>query len=182
MRNPECTNCDLHKEAQTVCVWGESSSSTDPDPHRAIMFIGEAPGKQEDIEGKPFVGAAGKLLRRYIKTYGIGSYYITNIVKCRPPDNRTPTLDEIFSCSTYGGSEVDIVNPSIIVPLGNTALNVLLLKTGISKYHGTWHEEYGRTLYPMYHPAYILRNKHMEDEYEAAFEALSYAYIDKEYV
>lgn len=132
------------------------------DTNSPIVFIGEAPGADEDIEGRPFVGRSGKLLTQTIENYGIlrKNVFITNIVKCRPPENRTPTLKELRTGKNLLlKEELLILQPKIIVPLGLCALNGLLEeKFSMNKVRGKKIESIYGTLFPTYHPAYILRN------------------------
>lgn len=131
-----------------------------------IMFVGEGPGEEEDIQGRPFVGKAGQLLTKILESVNIKreSVYITNIVKCRPPNNRVPTNLEIQSCSDYLLSQIQIINPRMIVPLGSTAVNFFLGKDEqITKVRGKesiWRDSI--VIFPMFHPSYLLRNPSKE--------------------
>src|SRR6185503_5896304 len=126
IRNPNCTECPLHKEAQTVCLVGDG-----PVPAE-IMIIGEAPGYREDEVSKPFAGKSGQLLDRALENVGLSrdQAFITNVVKCRPPDNRTPLKGEMKACRHYLDAEVEAVNPKFIMTVGNSALS-LIKKSGI---------------------------------------------------
>ena len=149
----ECRKCRLHLE-RTNTVFGSGSPSAE------LMFIGEGPGKDEDLQGLPFVGRAGELLTRMINAmqFDRKDVYIANIVKCRPPENRNPEDDETEQCVGYLKSQIDIIRPKVIVLLGAVPLKVLLGKTGITKIHGEWHEFQGIKTMPTFHPAYLLRN------------------------
>jgi DNA polymerase len=126
------------------------------------MFVGEGPGRDEDLQGEPFVGRAGQLLTDII-TKGIGlkreDVYIANVVKCRPPDNRNPEADEVAACEPFLKKQIDLVRPEIIVALGKFAVQALLQSNApISKLRGHWHRYHGIKLMPTFHPAYLLRN------------------------
>jgi uracil-DNA glycosylase family 4 len=168
-RNPDCTLCPLHKTAQTVCLMGDG-----PVPAK-IMLVGEAPGRREDDIERPFSGAAGKLLDRALERAGFqrDSIYITNSVRCRPPDNRAPSRGEIKACSGYMATEIKAVAPEIIVPMGNAALQATLGKTGITKLRGAMIEHAGRKYYPTYHPAACLHNPALEPEFFNDWQALA---------
>lgn len=126
------------------------------------MFIGEAPGKEEDIQGEPFVGEAGMLLTKLIEKMGFkrDSVYIANIIKCRPPLNRDPEEDEIISCRVFLDRQIDIIAPKIIITLGRIALQTLMNndKLKITAARGTFFEYKGIPVMPTFHPAYLLRN------------------------
>lgn len=159
-----CTRCGLHG-TRTKTVFGVGS------PAARIMFIGEAPGHDEDVSGEPFVGRAGQLLTAMIEK-GMGlqraDVYICNVIKCRPPDNRTPAADEIAACKGYLFRQIEIVNPEVIIALGAPAAQTLLdTREGIGKLRSRWHEIFvsGTSLagepipvMPTYHPAYLLRD------------------------
>lgn len=151
---PDCTRCKLHKARHTI-VFGDGSATA------KLVFIGEGPGADEDAQGLPFVGRAGKLLTQMIEAMGLQrkDVYICNVVKCRPPENRTPEPDEVAACSPYLLRQVDVINPKVIVCLGAVAAKTLLNTTrGISSFRGEWLEWRGRKLMATYHPAYLLRN------------------------
>jgi len=154
VRNQDCTLCPLHKEAKTVCLLGDG-----PVPSK-VMIIGEAPGAREDDVERPFSGVAGQYLDRVLSETGLprDSVYITNAVRCRPPDNRTPTKSELKACSTYLNRELEIVQPTHILLLGNAALQAVTGKTGIMTKHGTTTMVGGRTAFATVHPAAVLRN------------------------
>lgn len=150
----ECTRCKLSK-GRTKIVFGAGS------PKAQLMFVGEGPGRDEDLSGEPFVGRAGKLLTDMIKAMGLQreDVYIANIVKCRPPDNRQPEQDEVAACSPFLMRQIDVIQPKVICTLGNTPTQTLMQTTqGISKFRGEWFEFRNAKLMPTYHPAYLLRN------------------------
>lgn len=150
----DCRRCKLHK-GRTKLVFGDGS------PTAQLVFVGEGPGADEDIQGLPFVGRAGKLLTQMIEAMGLQrkDVYICNVVKCRPPENRTPEPDEVQTCSPYLLRQIDVINPKVIVCLGAVAAKTLLqTNRGVSQYRGEWQEWRGRKLMATYHPAYLLRN------------------------
>ena len=150
----ECKKCDLYK-SRTNLVLGEGS------PNAELMFVGEAPGRDEDLQGKPFVGRAGKLLGKIIEAMGLKreDVYIANILKDRPPDNRNPQEDEIKACIPYLKEQIKIIQPKVICALGTFAAQRLLEEeTTISKLRGKFYVYEGIKLMPTYHPAYLLRN------------------------
>jgi len=131
-------------------------------PKAKLMFIGEGPGRDEDLQGEPFVGRAGQLLTDII-TKGMGlkreDVYIANVIKCRPPENRNPEPDEVASCEPFLKKQIDLVRPEIIVALGKFAVQTLLQsKVPITRIRGNWHSYHGIKLMPTLHPAYLLRN------------------------
>ena len=135
------------------------------DPHADLMFIGEAPGEEEDLSGRPFVGRAGQLLDRILESVGIerSAVWITNIVKYRPPGNRNPRPDEMRASEPILFEEIRLVQPRIICPLGNVPTQYLLdTRDGITKLHGCWFDWHGISVCPLYHPAYLLRNPSRE--------------------
>ena len=149
-----CRQCKLHSKRNTV-VFGEGN------PHAELMFIGEGPGMEEDQQGRPFVGEAGKLLDNMIIAMGFKreEVYIANIVKCRPPNNRNPEEDEATLCLPYLKRQIELISPKVIVVLGAVAMLWLTGKTGITKLRGQWTEYQGIKLMPTYHPAYLLRKE-----------------------
>lgn len=151
----DCTRCKLSKNRTTI-VFGEGS------PDAKIMFIGEAPGKEEDIQGRPFVGDAGILLTKLIEKMGLkrSDVYIGNIVKCRPPMNRDPEEDEVATCRQFIERQIGIINPEVIVTLGRIALQTLLdnPKIKITAARGKFLDFKGIPVMPTFHPAYLLRN------------------------
>ena len=150
----DCTRCKLHK-ARTKIVFGTGNPNAD------LMFVGEGPGRDEDLSGEPFVGRAGKLLTDMIKAMGLQreDVYIANVVKCRPPENRLPEKDEIATCSPFLMRQIDAIRPKVICTLGSCSAQTLLQTAqGISKLRGEWFAFRGVKLMPTYHPAYLLRN------------------------
>jgi uracil-DNA glycosylase family 4 len=148
-----CEKCKLSK-ARTQVVYGVGNPSAD------LMFIGEAPGRDEDLQGEPFVGRAGHLLTDIIKAMKLtrNDVYIANVIKCRPPENRNPEPDELEACRPYIRRQVEIIQPKVIVTLGRFALQSLTGKDyGISSARGKWLEYEGVKVMPTYHPAYLLR-------------------------
>lgn len=149
-----CTRCPLH-ETRSNAVFGEG------DPNATIMFVGEGPGEVEDQTGRPFVGPAGQKLDEVLASVDIAreSVYITNVVKCRPPGNRVPSKPEMEVCTPYLEAQIALIQPALIVTLGNTSTQWLLPEApGITKSHGTFYPWRGRILlYPMFHPSYLLR-------------------------
>ncbi|MCF7853685.1 MAG: uracil-DNA glycosylase [Candidatus Pacebacteria bacterium] len=148
-----CHRCSLHK-SRTNVVFGEG------DPHARIMFIGEGPGFDEDQSGRPFVGRAGQLLTKMIQAMQLSreEVFIGNIVKCRPPGNRTPHEDEAEACLPFLRRQIELIQPDILVLLGATPLKYILGKTGITRLHGTWHDVNGIATIPTFHPSYLLRS------------------------
>lgn len=150
----ECTRCRLHQQRNKI-VFGAGN------PRAELVFVGEGPGHDEDVQGLPFVGRAGKLLTQMIEAMGLtrDQVYICNVVKCRPPENRKPEDDEVATCSPYLYRQLDVISPKAIVCLGGTAAQALLkTKDSISRYRGTWFDFRNTKLLVTYHPAYLLRN------------------------
>jgi uracil-DNA glycosylase len=150
----QCTACRLH-EGRTHVVFGVGN------PHAELMFAGEAPGRDEDLQGEPFVGRAGQLLTRIIEAIGMRrqDVYIANVIKCRPPNNRNPEADEIAHCEPYLMRQIALVQPRLIVALGTFAAQTLLqTKLPISQLRGRFHTYQGVKLMPTFHPAFLLRN------------------------
>ena len=150
----DCTRCKLH-QGRTKIVFGTGNPNAD------LMFVGEGPGRDEDLSGEPFVGRAGKLLTDMIKAMGLQreDVYIANVVKCRPPENRLPEKDEITTCSPFLMRQIDAIKPKVICTLGSCSAQTLLQTAlGISKLRGEWFDFRGTKLMPTYHPAYLLRN------------------------
>lgn len=150
----DCRRCRLSKERKNI-VFGTGN------PDAGLLFIGEAPGREEDIRAQPFVGDAGKLLTRLIEKMGLKreDVYITNIVKCRPPLNRDPEEDEIKTCSQFVERQVEILSPKVIFALGRISAQTLIgTKIPITKLRGRFYEYKGIPLMPTFHPAYLLRN------------------------
>ncbi|MGN6735646.1 MAG: uracil-DNA glycosylase [Candidatus Binatia bacterium] len=151
----DCRRCKLCS-GRTHLVFGVGN------PRANLMFVGEGPGRDEDLQGEPFVGRAGQLLTDII-TKGIGlkreDVYIANVVKCRPPDNRNPEPDEVGACEPFLKKQIELIRPEIIVALGKFAVQTLLqTKMPITKLRGNWHTYQGIKLMPTFHPAYLLRN------------------------
>ncbi|RQW79954.1 MAG: uracil-DNA glycosylase [Methylococcus sp.] len=150
-----CTRCALH-ETRTQVVFGVGNRNA------SWLFIGEAPGEQEDLQGEPFVGRAGQLLNEMIKALGLAreDVYIANVLKCRPPQNRDPSPSEVASCESYLQSQVALIKPDIIMAVGRIAAqNLLKTTTPIGKLRGQVHDYQGIPLVVTYHPAYLLRSQ-----------------------
>jgi DNA polymerase len=151
----DCTRCKLHTLGRTQVVFGVGNPDAD------LMFVGEAPGADEDAQGIPFVGRAGQLLTKIIEAIGLrrDDVYIANIIKCRPPQNRNPEPDEVATCEPFLFRQIDIIKPKIIVALGKYAAQTLLrTETPISRLRGRQFDYRGARLIPTFHPAYLLRN------------------------
>ncbi|MBI3962057.1 MAG: uracil-DNA glycosylase [Deinococcus sp.] len=149
-----CTACALSQGRQTV-VFGEGL------PDAEVMIVGEAPGGDEDASGRPFVGRAGQLLDKILEAAAIprAELYITNIVKCRPPQNRTPSEQEADTCWQWLEQQIDLIRPQIIVTMGNVPTQRFLhTSEGITKLRGVWREWQGIKVFPMFHPSFLLRN------------------------
>lgn len=156
----DCKRCKLCQK-RTNIVFGAGS------PTAELVFVGEGPGHDEDIQGLPFVGRAGKLLTQMIEAMGLrrDDVYICNVVKCRPPENRTPQPDEVETCSPFLFRQLDVIHPKVIVCLGAVAFQSLLgAKQSISRLRGQWLEFRGIPLLATYHPAYLLRNPSAKGE------------------
>jgi uracil-DNA glycosylase len=156
----ECTRCKLHSTRNKI-VFGDGN------PKAQLVFVGEGPGADEDAQGLPFVGRAGKLLTQMIEAMGLQrkDVYICNVVKCRPPENRQPEEDEVHTCSPFLFRQIDTIAPKVIVCLGAVAAKTLLqTNRGISQFRGEWLEFRGRKLLATYHPAYLLRNPPAKSE------------------
>ena len=167
-----CNRCPLH-EGRTKVVFGAGNADAD------LMFVGEAPGQQEDLQGLPFVGRAGKLLDQLLGEVGLerADVFITNVLKSRPPGNRDPQLDEIDACKPYLHKQVELIEPRVIGTLGNFATKLLTgSRTGITKVRGTVqvHEIAGRTVFlmPLLHPAAALRTPSLVDTLREDFAKL----------
>jgi len=156
----ECTRCKLYKHRHTI-VFGDGN------PKAELVFVGEGPGADEDAQGLPFVGRAGKLLTQMIEAMGLErkDVYICNVVKCRPPENRTPEDDEVSTCSPFLLRQLAVIAPKVIVCLGAVAAKTLLrTNRGISQFRGQWLDYRGSKLMATYHPAYLLRNPNAKGE------------------
>jgi len=169
MRGPvlACTKCSHLVKSRTQVVFGVGS------PEAELMFVGEAPGEDEDRQGEPFVGKAGQLLTKIIETMGFprGDVYIANVLKCRPdmppgmPGNRKPKPEEMKVCLPYLREQIDIIRPRVIVALGATAMEGLTGSTeSMSRLRGRWHDFQGTPLMATYHPAYLLRNQALSEK------------------
>ncbi len=149
----DCRRCRLH-ERRTHLVFGVGN------PSAGLMFVGEGPGAEEDARGEPFVGRAGKKLDEMIRSIGLEreDVYIANVVKCRPPDNRTPEAEEMSTCSPFLFAQIEAIRPRVIVALGAPAAKTLLgSRQGITQIRGTWGSFRGIPVMPTFHPAYLLR-------------------------
>lgn len=152
-------HCELKRGAKNFVF-------ADGDPAARVMIVGEAPGRQEDIAGKPFVGQAGQLLDRMLAAIGLSrdaddpaqAVYITNVLPWRPPSNRTPDPEEIAMMLPFVQRHIALANPDVLVLMGNTPCQALLGRAGITRLRGNWTEVLGRPTIPMFHPAYLLRN------------------------
>jgi DNA polymerase len=157
----DCTRCRLHKQGRKQIVFGVGNPCAD------LMFIGEAPGADEDEKGEPFVGRAGQLLTNMIKAMGLSreEVYIANIIKCRPPGNRTPERDECETCSPFLMRQIETVAPKAIVALGAVAAKTLLaINAPMSELRGRWYDFRGTKLAVTYHPAFLLRDPRQKKE------------------
>jgi uracil-DNA glycosylase len=151
----DCTRCKLHTLGRSQIVFGVGNPNAD------LMFVGEAPGHDEDLQGIPFVGRAGQLLTKIIEAIGLkrDDVYIANVIKCRPPENRNPEPDEVATCEPFLFQQIDIVKPKVIVALGKFAAQTLLRTLDpISRLRGRVYDYRGAKLIPTFHPAYLLRN------------------------
>ena len=176
-----CTKCGLHEGRNTV-VFGVGNSEAD------LMFVGEAPGADEDKQGEPFVGRAGQLLTKIIEAMQLtrNDVYIANVLKCRPPGNRDPAPNEVETCSPYLVRQIALIQPKVIVALGSFAAKMLLdTRTGITALRGQFHEyalvkqsDNAPVVMPTYHPAYLLRNPNAKrDVWEDMQQVM--AFLDK---
>jgi DNA polymerase len=151
----DCTRCKLHRMGRTQIVFGVGNPEAD------LMFVGEAPGRDEDLQGFPFVGRAGQLLTKIIEAIALKreDVYIANVIKCRPPENRNPEPDEVETCEPFLFRQIDIVKPKVIVALGKVGAQTLLRTLDpISRLRGRVFDYRGAKLIPTFHPAYLLRN------------------------
>jgi len=157
----DCTRCPLATQGWHTIVFG------DGDPKTRLMFVGEGPGADEDAQGLPFVGRAGQLLNNMIAAMGLQreQVYIANIVKCRPPQNRTPEPEEARTCSQFLFRQIEIIQPEVIVALGSTAATYLLgVKSSLASLRGRIHTAHNSKLIITYHPAYLLRDPRQKKE------------------
>ncbi len=157
----DCTRCRLHKQGRKQIVFGVGN------PRAELMFIGEAPGADEDIQGEPFVGRAGQLLNNMIKAMGLRreDIYIANIIKCRPPGNRTPERDECETCSPFLMRQIATIKPKVLVALGAVAAKTLLaINAPMSELRGHWYDFRATKLAVTYHPAFLLRDPRQKKE------------------
>jgi uracil-DNA glycosylase family 4 len=157
----DCTRCKLHQQGRKQIVFGVGN------PRADLMFIGEAPGADEDQQGEPFVGRAGQLLNNMIKAMGIQreDVYIANIIKCRPPGNRTPERDECETCSPFLMRQIAAIQPKAIVALGAVAAKTLLaINAPMMEMRGHWYDFRGTKLAVTYHPAFLLRDPRQKKE------------------
>ena len=151
----DCTRCKLHRLGRRQIVFGVGNPSAD------LMFVGEAPGADEDIQGVPFVGRAGQLLTKIIEAIGLKreDVYIANVIKCRPPENRNPDPDEVEICEQFLFQQIDRIQPKVIVALGTFAAKALLkTQDSISRLRGRTYDYRGAKLIPTFHPAFLLRS------------------------
>ncbi len=151
----DCTRCKLHTQGRKQIVFGVGNPNAD------LMFVGEAPGADEDAQGEPFVGRAGQLLTKMIGAMGFArtDVYIANVIKCRPPDNRNPDPDEVASCEPFLFKQIDSIRPKVIVALGAFAAKALLRTPDpISRLRGRVYDYRGAKLVPTFHPAFLLRS------------------------
>lgn len=152
---PDCSRCKLHRLGRSHVVFGVGNPNAD------LMFIGEAPGHDEDVQGIPFVGRAGQLLTKIIEAIQLRreDVYIANVIKCRPPENRNPEPDEVDTCEPFLFRQVQVIKPRVIVALGSFAVKALLRsKDPISRLRGRVYTYGDALLVPTFHPAYVLRN------------------------
>ena len=166
IRAEGCTDCSL-AETRTTVVFGAGS------PTARIMFVGEAPGKCEDEQGVPFVGRAGQLLTTLLEEIGLtrDDSYIANVLKCRPPNNRDPKPEEIDACKGYLRTQIDLIDPEVVMTLGNFATKLLLrTETGITRMRGQVYPWWRGMLIPTFHPAAVLRDPRRMEEVRADFD------------
>ena len=157
----DCTRCVLHKQGRKQIVFGVGNPKAD------LMFVGEGPGADEDEQGEPFVGRAGQLLNKMIEAMGLKreEVYIANVVKCRPPGNRTPERDECDTCSPFLFRQIDVIKPKAIVALGAVAAkNLLGMNDTMANMRGRWYDYRGTQLRVTYHPAFLLRDPRQKGE------------------
>ena len=152
----QCTDCELH-QGRNNAVSGEGAADAE------LMFIGEGPGSQEDLQGRPFVGPAGRFLDELLASIGLRreQVFIANMVKCRPPQNRDPLPGEIDACSKYLNRQIELINPTLIVTLGRFSLTRFFPGESITRARGRLREREGRRIYPIMHPAAALYRQEM---------------------
>jgi uracil-DNA glycosylase len=168
VKTEQCLGCQLGG-SRTNLVFGQGNPNAD------IVFIGEAPGRNEDLKGVPFVGAAGKILSELLASIGISreDVYITNVLKCRPPDNRDPSPDEVAACKPILFEQLKIIKPRVIVTLGAHATRTILgREISITQIHGTFLEVEGYTVFPIYHPAATIYDRKKREFLEEDFRRL----------
>ena len=171
----DCRRCKLHRGRKHI-VFGEGN------PQARLVFVGEGPGHDEDVQGLPFVGRAGQLLTKIIQSIDLNreDVYICNIIKCRPPGNRNPERDEIEACLPFLQRQLKAIEPEFICALGTFAAQTLLqTKTPISKLRGTFHAYEGIRLLPTYHPAFLLRNPNKKRDVWEDVQKLQAAYNER---
>jgi uracil-DNA glycosylase family 4 len=169
-----CTKCSLHQSRNHPIV-GEGNI------HAEVMLIGEAPGADEDRVGRPFIGKSGQLLDKIMEACGFTReehIYISNIIRCRPPNNRVPTDTEVLSCLPYLMEQIQIIDPKMIIALGSTALKQLMCDNSlkITRLRGKWIDWENRLLMPVYHPAALLRNPSLKRETWEDFKKVVHTY------
>lgn len=164
----KCEKCELYK-TRTNCVFGTGSRSSD------VLFVGEAPGEREDLSGVPFVGAAGKLLDKYLYAVGIDRerVYIANILKCRPPKNRDPKPEEEDACIDFLRAQVKLLDPKVIICLGRiSAMRLIKPDFKITREHGMWFKKGNYLMTAVYHPAALLRDPRKKEDMMADMEKI----------
>ena len=164
----KCEKCELH-QTRTNCVFGTGSHDSD------VLFVGEAPGEKEDLSGVPFVGAAGKLLDKYLYAVGIDRerVYIANILKCRPPKNRDPKPEEEDACIGYLREQVKLLAPKVIICLGRiSAMRLIKPDFKITQEHGKWFKKGNYLITAVYHPAALLRDPRKKEDMMADMEKI----------
>lgn len=164
-----CQRCKLAKLGRSQVVFGVGN------PHASIMFVGEAPGANEDLKGEPFVGAAGKILNDLLQSAGLSreDIYIANVIKCRPPENRDPELDEVETCKPFLLQQIQLIRPKLVCTLGNWATQTLLeRKVGITKVKAQAFYMKNFVLFPLLHPAAALHQGGLLDTLKADFKKL----------
>lgn len=171
----DCQRCKLAKLGRTKVVFGVGN------PNASIMFVGEAPGFNEDQQGEPFVGAAGKLLDKLLESAGLSrsQVYIANVIKCRPPNNRDPEQDEVDTCKPFLLQQIEVINPKLVCTLGNWATQTILeKKVGITKVKGQAIKLERFVVFPLLHPAAALHQGNLLDTLKDDFKKLK-AYLDR---